>query len=127
LLVVNVKLSSGQRLTRRHLFIMGSTALWLMGLAFIVRVSLNQLSAPPGGNPRGEQWLAATDEGSQAGQRFTTPHKANLLLDRMAASRPYLLGTEGFYMALAGAYVLVLGVFLVRAAQTILREQVKDT
>jgi len=244
LLVVNVKLSSGQHLARRHLFIIGSAALWLMGLALIAKVSLDQLSAPPWGNPRGEQLLAATDEGSQIGQRFTAPlpglyriqvglagaeagdmqpitfhlkrdladagdlwsaslsvggaqedrlydvefpplrdskgeayhfafepagtttepvsaryspsarldgagaylngqpvpgnlqfltyytlrtrDKANLLLSRMAASRPYLLGTEGFYIALAGAYVLALGAFLVRAAQAILREQEKD-
>jgi hypothetical protein len=52
-----------------------------------------------------------------------TRDKANLLLSRMAEGRPYLLGTKGFYIALAAAYVLALGAFLARAAQAILREQ----
>lgn len=245
MLVVKVKLSSGQRLTRRHLFIIGSTALWLMGLAFIVKASLDQTPAPPWGNPRGDQLLTATGEGSQVGQRFTAPlpglyriqvgiaditagdmqpitfhlkedqagaedlwsaslsegnaqadrlydiefpplrdskgqayyfylesisatedeavaaryspsdrlesasayldgqpvagnlqfltyytlrtrDKADLLLSRMAEGRPYLLGSKGFYIALATAYVLVLGAFLIRGAQAILREQEED-
>jgi hypothetical protein len=245
LLVVKVKLSSGQRLTRRHLFIIGSTALWLTGLALIVKASLDQTSAPPWGNPRGDHVLIATAEGSQVGQRFTAPlpglyriqvgladatagdmqpiafhlkkdladaedlwsaslsegsaqvdrlydvefpplrgskgqtyifylesasataegvvaaryspsvrlesasayldgqpvagnlqfltyytlrtrDKADLLLSRMAASRPYLLGSKGLYIGLAVAYALVLGIFSVRVAQTILREQEKD-
>jgi hypothetical protein len=242
---VKVKLSSGQRLTRHHLFIAGSTALWLMGLALIVKASLDQTSVPPWGNPRGDQLLTATGEGSQVGQRFTAPlpglyriqvgladattgdmqsiifhlkedqadaedlwraslsegsaqperlydiefpplrdskgqiytfylepvsataeeavsaryspsarlegasaylngqpvagnlqfltyytlrtqDKADLLIRRMAESRPYLLGTQGFYIALAAVYVVVLGAFLTRAAQAILREQEKD-
>ena len=73
MLAVEVKLSSGQRLTRHHLFIIGSTALWLMGLALIVKASLDQTSAPPWGNPRGDHLLTATGEGSQVGQRFTAP------------------------------------------------------
>jgi hypothetical protein len=241
LLVVKMKLSPGQRLTRRHLFIIGSTALWLMGLALIVKASLDQTSAPPWGNPRGDNLLTAIGEGSQVGQRFTAPlpglyriqiglagdmagdmqpiafhlkkdpadaedlwsaslsegsaqanrlsdvafpplrdsmgqtyyfylestnttaeeaiaarynpdarlegagaylngqpvtgnlqflthytlrtrDKAALLLSRMAEGRPYLLGTERFYIALAAAYILALGAFLIRAAQVILRE-----
>jgi hypothetical protein len=245
LLVVKVKLSSGQRLTWHHVFILGSTALWLMGLALIVKASLDQTSAPPWGNPRGDQLLTAIGEGSQVGQRFTAPlpglyriqvgladattgdmqpiifhlkedkadaddlwsatlsegsaqadrlhdvefpplryskgqiytfylesvsataeqkvsaryspsarlegasayldgqpvagnlqfltyytlrtrDKADLLIGRMAESRPYLLGTKGFYIALAAVYVVVLGAFLARAAQAILREQEGD-
>jgi hypothetical protein len=242
LLVVKVKLNSGQRLTQHRFFILGSTALWLMGLALIVKASVDQISAPPWGNPRGDQPLTATGEGSQVGQRFTAPlpglyriqigmadavtgdaqsiifhlkedqadaedlwsanrsegsaqamrlydvefpplrdskgqiysfylepvsgtaeetvsarynpsarlegasayldgqpvagnlqfltyytlrtrDKADLLIARIAESRPYLLGAKGFYIALAAVYVVVLGVFLARAAQAILREQ----
>lgn len=245
MLVVKVKLNSGQRLTRRHLFILGCTVLWLMGLALIVKGSLDQVSVPPWGNPRGDHLLTTTGAGGQVGQRFTAPlpglyriqvglgdamagdiepiafhlkkdpadakelwsadlteggtqadqlsdlafpplrdsmgqtyyfylestnmkaeeeiavrynpdarlegasaylngqpvvgdlqfltyytlrtrDKANLLLSRMAEGRPYLLGTEGFYIALAAAYVLALGAFLARAAQAILREQKED-
>jgi hypothetical protein len=55
-----------------------------------------------------------------------TRDKAALLLSRMAEGRPYLLGTKGFYIALAAAYILALGAFLIRAAQVILRKQEED-
>ena len=52
-----------------------------------------------------------------------TRDKVDLLLARMAAGRPYLLGTKGFYVGLAIAYGIVLGIFLWYVAQTILEDE----
>ena len=52
-----------------------------------------------------------------------TRDKVDLLLVRMAAGRPYLLGTKGFYIGLAVAYVMVLGIFLWYVAQSILEDE----
>jgi hypothetical protein len=52
-----------------------------------------------------------------------TRDKVDLLLTRMAEGRPYFLGTKGFYVGLAIAYVLVLGLFLWQIAQAVLEEE----
>ena len=52
-----------------------------------------------------------------------TRDKVELLLTRMAAGRPYILGTKAFYAGLAVAYVIVLGIFLWYIAQTILEDE----
>jgi hypothetical protein len=52
-----------------------------------------------------------------------TRDKVDVLLTRMAAGRPYLLGSKGFYAGLAVAYVIVLGIFLWYVAQTILEDE----
>jgi hypothetical protein len=52
-----------------------------------------------------------------------TREKLDLLLSRMAEGRPYLLGTKGFYIGLAVAYGLVLGIFLVQIARSIQQER----
>ena len=48
--------------------------------------------------------------------------KVDLLLTRLSEGRPYFLGTKGFYILLAVAYCLVLGVFLLYIAQRIIDE-----
>jgi hypothetical protein len=52
-----------------------------------------------------------------------TREKLDLLLSRMAEGRPYLLGTKGFYVGLAVVYGLVLGIFLLQIARSILQER----
>jgi hypothetical protein len=54
-----------------------------------------------------------------------TRDKLDILLARMAAGRPYMLGSKGFYVGLAVAYALVLGIFLWHVAQTILEDERK--
>lgn len=48
-----------------------------------------------------------------------TRDRAGLLLSRMADGRPYLFGSRGFYVGLALAYALVLGLFLLYIARAI--------
>ena len=52
-----------------------------------------------------------------------TRDKVDLLLAKMAAGRPYLLGTKAFYAGLALAYVIVLGIFLWYVTQAILEDE----
>jgi hypothetical protein len=52
-----------------------------------------------------------------------TRDKFDLLLSRMAEGRPYMFGTKGFYIGLAVAYVLVLGMFLLQTAKALLKEE----
>jgi hypothetical protein len=52
-----------------------------------------------------------------------TRDKFRLLLRRMSEGRPYLLGTGGFYIALALVYALVLCIFLWRTARTIFEDE----
>jgi hypothetical protein len=71
----------------------------------------------------------ANGQAIQGNLKFSTSYslrtrdKIGLLLARMAAGRPYLLGTKGFYVGLAVAYVIVLGVFLWQTAQVILEDE----
>jgi hypothetical protein len=51
-----------------------------------------------------------------------TRERIDLLLTRMAAGRPYFLGTKGFYAGLALIYALVLATFLVVVARAVLEE-----
>lgn len=51
-----------------------------------------------------------------------TRDKADLLLEKMAAGRPYFLGSKGFYAGLSVAYLIVLGIFLWHVAQAILED-----
>jgi hypothetical protein len=51
-----------------------------------------------------------------------TRDKVGLLLARMADGRPYLFGTEVFYIGLAVAYAVALGIFLWQIAQAILED-----
>jgi hypothetical protein len=41
----------------------------------------------------------------------------------MAAGRPYVLGTKGFYVGLAVAYIIVLGIFLWQTVLAILEDE----
>jgi hypothetical protein len=50
-----------------------------------------------------------------------TRDRVDLLLTRMAEGRPYMLGSKGFYVGLAGAYVSVLGTFLWLVAKAVLQ------
>ena len=52
-----------------------------------------------------------------------TWEKIDLLLSRMAEGRPYILGTQGFYVGLGAVYVLVLGGLMMSIVLSILREQ----
>jgi hypothetical protein len=52
-----------------------------------------------------------------------TRDKVGVLLSRLAKGRPYLLGSPGFYVALAGIYLLVLAAFLLQVARAALREE----
>lgn len=52
-----------------------------------------------------------------------TRDKARVLLSRLSEGRPYLLGSPGFYVALAGIYLLVLVAFLIQVAWAALREE----
>jgi hypothetical protein len=54
---------------------------------------------------------------------LTAGDKVDILLTRMSEGRPYLLGAKGFYLGLAVAYLLVLGIFLWQIAQAILEEE----
>ncbi len=56
-----------------------------------------------------------------------TREKVDLLLTRLAEGRPYFLGTRGFYVVLAVAYCVVLGVFLLFVAQRILGDSEGDS
>jgi hypothetical protein len=49
-----------------------------------------------------------------------TRDKVDLLLTRLAAGRPYWLGSKGFYVGLAGVYLLLLLAFLWHAAKAVL-------
>jgi hypothetical protein len=51
-----------------------------------------------------------------------TRERIDLLLTRMAAGRPYFLGTKGFYAGLALVYGLVLAIFVVQVARAMLEE-----
>jgi hypothetical protein len=51
-----------------------------------------------------------------------TREKIQVLLARIAEGRPYWFGAAGFYVILAMLYIVVLGVFLLLAARTILDE-----
>jgi hypothetical protein len=51
-----------------------------------------------------------------------TRDRIDLLLTQMAEGRPYIFGTKGFYVGMAVAYALVLGVFLLLIARVILEE-----
>jgi hypothetical protein len=51
-----------------------------------------------------------------------TRERIDLLLTRMAAGRPYFLGTKGFYAGLALLYGLLVAIFLVQAARAMLEE-----
>lgn len=51
-----------------------------------------------------------------------TRDRIDLLLTHMAEGRPYIFGTKGFYVGMAVAYGLVLGVFLLLIARVILEE-----
>jgi len=55
-----------------------------------------------------------------------TRDKIDVLLTRMAEGRPYFLGRKGFYVGLAALYALLLGVFLWRIAEIVVREQEKE-
>lgn len=52
-----------------------------------------------------------------------TRDKLGLLLEKMAAGRPYFLGSKSFYAGLAGAYLIVLGIFVWYIAQSILEDE----
>jgi hypothetical protein len=56
-----------------------------------------------------------------------TRDKVRVLLSRMATGRPYLLGSPGFYVALAGIYLLVLAAFLIQVARVALREEEEES
>jgi hypothetical protein len=51
-----------------------------------------------------------------------TRERIDLLLTRVAAGRPYFLGTKGFYAGLALIYALVLATFLAVVARAVLEE-----
>jgi len=51
-----------------------------------------------------------------------TRDRVDLLLNRMAAGRPYLMGSRAFYLVLAVAYVLALGVFLHKVGSQVVKE-----
>jgi hypothetical protein len=52
-----------------------------------------------------------------------TRDRIGVLLSRMAEGRPYMLGTEGFYVGLGIVYILVLGAVLLMVARAILKEE----
>jgi hypothetical protein len=56
-----------------------------------------------------------------------TREKVDLLLSRMAEGRPYLLGTKGFYIVLAVAYAVTLGLFMLHVARIVIEEQKEET
>jgi len=51
-----------------------------------------------------------------------TRDRIDLLLTRMAAGRPYFLGTKAFYVGLALFYGLLVAIFLIQVARAILGE-----
>jgi hypothetical protein len=51
-----------------------------------------------------------------------TRDRVNLLLSRMAESRPYFLGSKAFYLFLAAVYALALGAFLYKVGDQVVRE-----
>jgi len=55
-----------------------------------------------------------------------TREKIDVLFTRMAEGRPYFLGRKGFYVGLAALYAVLLGVFLWRIAEIVVREQEKE-
>jgi hypothetical protein len=59
---------------RRRLFLLTSTALWLILLALLIRSSLHRIMAPPWGNPQGDGRSPQIARDTRVGQQFMAPY-----------------------------------------------------
>jgi hypothetical protein len=90
-----------------------------------VRFSPNSTLEPADAYLNGEP--LAGDLAFHSFYTLRTRDKVGLLLSRMTEDRPYLMGSEAFYLVLAAAYVLVLGAFLYKLGSQVAGEEDKDS
>ena len=102
-------------MTRLRLFLLGSTIVWGIAIAVMIKSSVDRLSVPPWGNPVGDDRSPAIADGTQVGQRFVAPYpglyRIEVWLDPAAVSGPYPLAfhhrrTLVDTSALVGALIL---------------------
>lgn len=80
-------------MTRRHLFLIGTTVVWIVALAIVVKIALDRLPAPAWGNPVGDDLSPEVAGSRRVGQRFTAPlpglYRIEVWLARATASSPH--------------------------------------
>jgi hypothetical protein len=67
--------------TKRLGFVLALTVAWLILLALVIKGSLDRLSVPPWGNPRGEHLVTEIAGTAQVGQLFTAPYPGLYRID----------------------------------------------
>jgi hypothetical protein len=87
-----------------------------------VRVVYGPGSVLDGGSAYVDGQQVAGNLAFQTHYSLRTRDKVDLLLERMAQGRPYLLGTKGFYVALALLYGLLLLLFLWHVGKSAMAE-----
>ena len=75
-------------MSKRRLFVLGSTVVWVAVLALLVKTSVDRVSAPPWGNPMGESGALAMQTGNRVGQQFTAPFPGLYRIDVMLNPAP---------------------------------------
>jgi hypothetical protein len=77
-------------MNRRFLFVLGTTAVWLVAMILVAFGAVQSISVEPWGNPRGESRSPILAGADQVGQQFTAPYPGlyaiELGLDTPAAS-----------------------------------------
>ena len=76
-------------MTKRRLFVLGSTIVWLVAMAAVVKTSVDRGSVPPWGNSLGDDRSAEIERSTHVGQQFTAPfpglHRVQVALDPATA------------------------------------------
>jgi hypothetical protein len=82
-------------MTKRHLFLVGLLALWVLGLTIVAVTTINSLSPPGWGNPVGDSLSPEIAGDTRIGQQFTAPLPGlagiQVMLDRATATEARLV------------------------------------